>query len=485
MATRVLWLTKGLGPGGTERLLVEMARARDPERLEPTVAYVVPWKDHLAGELEAAGVETVCLSTRRRDLRWPLRLRRLVADGGFDVVHGHSPVPAAAGRLAALTVPGDRRPKLVTTEHNTTGSLRWATRWANRLTSRADVATFAVSDEVRASLRGAAAGRAETLVHGVDVERIAGQAGGDRVLVRAELGLRAGDHVVVTVANLRAQKDYPTLLAAARLLVDRGVAFRLVAVGQGPLEREITARRDELALGDHVVLAGFRPDAVDVMRASDVFVLASAWEGLPVAAMEAAALGLPIVATAVGGVAEQLGPTGALLVPPGDPAALADALESVLADPGRHAELSSAARSAAARFDIHRAVETITARYEELVGAPVESARAFADGAHAHRAAPELRPASPDDRDAILALLGVSLGWDDDPRYRELFAWKHERNPFGPSLAWVVERRWTRRRRPLAHAVGVPSRWHHVARRARGRHGDPSRPPGPAACSRR
>ena len=57
MATRVLWLTKGLGPGGTERLLVEMARARDPVRLEPTVAYVLPWKDHLAGELEAAGVD--------------------------------------------------------------------------------------------------------------------------------------------------------------------------------------------------------------------------------------------------------------------------------------------------------------------------------------------------------------------------------------------------------------------------------------------
>ena len=75
MATRVLWLTKGLGPGGTERLLVEMAGATD--RLEPTVAYVVPWKDHLAGELEEVGVTTVCLSARRRDPRWPLHLRRV------------------------------------------------------------------------------------------------------------------------------------------------------------------------------------------------------------------------------------------------------------------------------------------------------------------------------------------------------------------------------------------------------------------------
>ena len=293
----------------------------------------------------------------------------------------------------------------MTTEHNTWGSLRWATRWANRLTSRADAATFAVTEEVRASLRGAAAERAEVLVHGVDVERIAGRrpAIGRR---SGRLGLRADDVVVGTVANLRAQKDYPTLLAAARLLVDRGVAFRLVAVGQGPLEREITSRRDELGLGDHVVLAGFRPDAVEVMAACDVFVLASAWEGLPVAVMEAAALGLPIVATAVGGVAEQFGPTDALLVPPRDPVALAGALESVLADPCRRAELASAARSAAPRFDIRRAIETITTRYEQLVG--VSPARPSPAPIRRHVNAIDLRPATPDDSEQILALLGVS-----------------------------------------------------------------------------
>ena len=245
--------------------------------------------------------------------------------------------------------------------------------------------------------------------------------------------------VIGTVANFRAQKDYPTLLAAARLLVDRGVPFRLVAVGQGPLEREITDRRDELGLGDHVVLAGFRPDAVEVMAACDVFVLASAWEGLPVAAMEAAALGLPIVATSVGGIAEQFGPTDAVLVPPGDPVALAGALESVLTDPHRRAELSSAARLAAARFDIHRAMETLTARYEQLVGTPAWPPEPSPVPAHA---APRRDRAAAGDtrrpgRDP--PLLRVSLGWDDAPRYRELFAWKHERNPFGPSLAWVVE----------------------------------------------
>ncbi len=180
------------------------------------VAYVLPWKDHLAGELEAAGVETVCLSMRRRDPRWPLRLRRLVADGGFAVVHSHSPVPAVAARLAAMTVPRRRRPALVTTEHNTWGSYRWATRWANRLTSGADAVTFAVTEEARRSMRGAAARRAEVLVHGIDVDGTASRPDGERAAVRSALGLGPDELVIGTVANLRAQKDYPTLLAAAR-----------------------------------------------------------------------------------------------------------------------------------------------------------------------------------------------------------------------------------------------------------------------------
>src|SRR4051794_33473902 len=118
MATRVLWLTKGLGPGGTEHHLVELARASDPTGVELTVAYVLPWKDHLAGELEEAGVVTVCVSMRRRDPWSPFRLRELLANYSFDIVHIHAPMPAVAARLAVLSLPRRRRPALVTTEHN-------------------------------------------------------------------------------------------------------------------------------------------------------------------------------------------------------------------------------------------------------------------------------------------------------------------------------------------------------------------------------
>ena len=164
-------MVKGLGPGGAERLLCELARVLEPDDIQVECAFVLPYKDHLVGELEAAGVRCTCLSRSARDPRWPVRLRALIASGGFDVVHVHSPLPGSVARLAALTV--RPRPRFVSTEHNTWPTFVAPTRWANRLTSVLDTATFAVSDEVRDSVRGSAARRAVTLQHGINVAGIA------------------------------------------------------------------------------------------------------------------------------------------------------------------------------------------------------------------------------------------------------------------------------------------------------------------------
>ena len=133
---RVLWLIKGLGPGGAETLLAAAARAHDHEAFHIECAYVLPYKDHLAEQLEQAGVRCHCLSTARSDLRWPIRLRRLIADSEFDIMHSHSPLPAAVGRIVAMSLPGSRRPKLVTTEHNAWDTFATPTRWANRCDRR-------------------------------------------------------------------------------------------------------------------------------------------------------------------------------------------------------------------------------------------------------------------------------------------------------------------------------------------------------------
>jgi len=440
---RVLWVIKGLGPGGAENLLVSAARAHDRNQVHVECAYVLPWKDHLVGALEQAGVRTTCLSARRTDWRWPQRLWRLVRSGEWDVVHVHSPLPATVARLAARTMPAAARPGIVATEHNRWETHRLPTRMLNRLTSRWDLADIAVTDEVRASMRGPAAKRAVTVRHGIDIAATAASLA-ERAAVRAELGLTDDAIVVGTAANFRPQKDYPNLLRAFRLLADRNVAVNLVAVGQGPQEAEIRAMCTDLGLDEKVILTGFRPDAVRVMAACDVFTLASQWEGLPVAIMEALALGLPVVATNVGGVGEELhDDVDALLVPPRDAKALADAIERVVTDESLRRRLADASRRRAAEFDVGRTVEILEETYTRVArlpsAAPVEVASPAPGRAKKATVSElEIRRAVAEDRPAILELLGRSLGSDGDPRYPALFAWKHDENRFGPSPMWVA-----------------------------------------------
>jgi glycosyltransferase involved in cell wall biosynthesis/predicted N-acetyltransferase YhbS len=434
---RVLWLIKGLGPGGAETLLAAAARAHDHEVFHIECAYVLPHKDHLAEQLEQAGVHCHCLSTKRSDPRWPFRLRRLIAEGQFDIVHSHSPLPAAVGRIAALSLRGEKRPKLVTTEHNAWDTFAAPTRWATRLTARLDDAVCAVSEETKRSMRGDARKQCITLQHGIDVAATAAMAT-ERDAVRNELGISDDELVIGTVANYRDQKDYPNLLRAAAELDERGVPARIVAVGQGQLESEIVALRDELRLQERVMLTGHRPDAARVMAAFDVFTLASKYEGLPVALMEALALGLPIVATRVGGIAETLTDDEAVLVPREDPIALSDAWVKVLESLQLRERLAAASTARASNFDIRGAVDEYEACYRRLCPSVTEAPADAAKPPRRTTPGIEIRSATEDDRPAILALLMKSLGWHDDPRYQALFEWKHDQNPFGRSPMWVA-----------------------------------------------
>jgi glycosyltransferase involved in cell wall biosynthesis len=359
-ATRVLMLAKGLGRGGTERLLCGTVRLLDRDAYDVEVAYLLPWKDALVGEIEAAGVPVHCLDgPRATSVAWLGRLRRLVRDRNIDVVHTHMPLPAVAARLA---LPG-RHPAFVHTEHNLWDRYRPATRWANRVTYGRNAAALAVSAAVAASVR-APLPRPEVVVHGVEVAPPAVPA----AAARAALGLDgdgAGSLVVGTVGNFTAKKDQATLVRA----VGRVPGARLVLVGSGPLEHDLRALVAHDGLAERVTFAGSRGDVADLLPAFDVFALSSRYEGLPIALLEAMAAGRPCVATRVGGIPEVVtdGVDG-VLVPPEDPDALADALSALAADPDRRAALGSAAVTRAGDFRLDAAVERIAAVYDRVTG---------------------------------------------------------------------------------------------------------------------
>lgn len=364
----VLWLVKGLGPGGAERLLVAAAAAHDRDAFDLQVVYLLPWKQHLVPELEALGVRCTCLDVRNeRDVRWAARLRAKLRAEPVDIVHSHSPYAAAVGRLVVRSLPRASRPALVATEHNPWSTFKPPTRYANAWTAWLDDADLAVSDEARASMSRRQRERTEVLVHGVDVSAIA-KLRAERAAVREELGVEPEAVLVGTVANYHPKKDWPNVLRAARLVADRDPSIRFCLVGQGPLEDDVEALHRELHLDGIVTLTGYRPDAVRLMAGCDVFVLGSKWEGLPVALMEASALGLPIVATRVGGIPDSFhDDVDAVLVDPGDPDALADAIERLAGDEALRRRIGDAAQARASDFDVKRAVSRIEAIYRSVV----------------------------------------------------------------------------------------------------------------------
>jgi glycosyltransferase involved in cell wall biosynthesis len=361
---RVLWLVKGLGPGGAERLLCTAAQVRDRTRLHYEVAYLLPAKDHLVPALRAAGVPVHCLHGGRPESgSWTLRLRRLLAAEPFDVLHVHSPMVAALARTVVPTLPKRVRPRLLYTEHNSWPSYTPVTRLLNAATYPMDEAQFAVSQEVWSSVPQRLRRRLEVVVHGIDVPATRALRA-ERDQVRRELAVPVGTTVVGTVANYRREKAYPDLLAAARQVLDERPDVLFVAVGQGPLADEIAAEHRRLGLGDRFRLLGYRPDAVRVLAGCDLFALSSHFEGLPVALMEALAVGLPVVSTAVGGIPDAVtaGEHG-LLVPPGRPDRLAATIVTLVADPHTRARMSTAALDRAGDFDARRATRHVERVY--------------------------------------------------------------------------------------------------------------------------
>ena len=354
---RVLWLANGLGVGGMERLLVTHARLGDRDAFEYHAAYLVDRPHSVVHELEELGVPVYRLGTgRRSDLRWVRDLVHIIKTREIDVVHAHSPLPASVARVAlALTA---RNVRFVYTEHNRWDRFEPLTRWANRLTYRLNDKVFAVSDDCRSTVPKRLRPRVETLIHGIDVEAVAANRA-FRDEMRAELGIDDDTVVIGTVANLRKQKNYPMLMRAAKRLIDDGQPVVFLAVGQGPLEDELNQLHSELGLGDRFRFLGFREDVHRVMSAFDVFCLSSDHEGLPVALMEATALGLPVVATAVGGIPDAVkNCVDEMLVTKGDEGELVRALKVTTARLDDRIGRAPLERAAPSRFDAARVVQT-------------------------------------------------------------------------------------------------------------------------------
>jgi glycosyltransferase involved in cell wall biosynthesis len=359
-----------LGTGGAEAMLAEFLAVAPDYGIDASVAYLVGDGDTLAPRLRRLGVEPRLLEIKsllgRRDRAL---VREHLRGSRPDLVHTHLGYADFLGGLGAraLGLPA------LSTLHSAEWALTPRDRVKDRIMAlarrRSAARVIAVSDAARSRYVGRRWDRPERVVVIRNGVRGASPAMG-RAEARAELGLGSDGEVIAMVGRLRAGKGHHVAVAATAILRSRGRPVRLVVIGEGE-EREAVERM-AAPLGEGVVMAGFRDDIPALLPGIDVVVHPSEHDALPTALIEAMAASVPVVATAVGGIPEIVedGVTGILVAPGPTAESVADALESLLADPGRMRDFGRAGRARfEAEFTIGRWMKRLVSLYEEVLAA--------------------------------------------------------------------------------------------------------------------
>jgi len=380
---RILLVSTEFGLGGAEQQVRLLARAFSERGHEVRWAGLQD-PGPFAAEVAELGVPIVGLGMRRgrADPRGIVRLAREVRRFGPHVVHSHMVHANLLARVTRLAVP---MPVLVSTAHNICEGARWR-ELAYRLTDPLCTLTTNVSRaavERYVSVGAVPRRKIRYVPNGLELSRFAPLERGRVQRLRAELGLD-GAFLWLAAGRLAAVKDYPTMLRAMRSVLRERPDAALVVAGDGPERVPLEALPGELGLpAERVRFLGVRHDVPALMQAADGFVLSSAWEGLPMVLLEAAASRLPVVATAVGGNPElvQDGRTG-LLVPPREPAALASAMLGLMAVPAeeRAAWGEAGRRHVESGYRLDRVVDGWLELYQELLPAPRAPARTLRRG---------------------------------------------------------------------------------------------------------
>lgn len=382
VATRVL-LVSSRASGGLARhvsaLLAalpapeyELAVACDPEGLIADTARA------LSLPVYGVSFQQTARTTRAMLAAW--HLSAVISGFRANLVHTHS---YQAGLVGAVSVPLSRPARLIATIHGFPPAPQEGeapnagARMAVRMIVGRAARVIAVSEALRTEILGLRPEAAEKLVmipNGVDVRTEPKLTVNE---ARATFGLQPDIPLVGLVARLAPRKGIAEFLHAAQLIADRAPEAHFVLVGDGPLRTEAEALVAELGLAGRMHLLGYLDSVRNLLWALDVLAVSSLSEGSSISAMEAMALGKPVVGTAVGGVPEVIvdGDTG-LLVPPGDPQALAEAVCALLADPGRARSMGERGRQrAAAHFDIEMMLQRTKEVYADVLRETMEGGK--------------------------------------------------------------------------------------------------------------
>ncbi|WP_041915715.1 glycosyltransferase [Pseudodesulfovibrio mercurii] len=365
---RVMHVIIGNGFGGLENVMLDLVRKGDRERFEYFIL-CLSTPDVIRDKLEASGATVLDLGYGEGfHPGLPLAIRKVVDGHGIDVVHSHDYKPFFYATLGCL---GKRRVARVYTEHSSILSMGAKHRRIGRMLARFNDAMVMVSYHLQrywADRVGLPAEQSLVIHNGIDVGLFDHPE--DRESLKREFGLE-GKLVIGTALRLNEQKGLQYLVAAAPAVKERFPEARFLVIGEGPLRDDLTARARALGVDDVFLFPGYRSDVSRILPAFDVYVLPSLWEGLPLGMIEAMLAKLPIVATTVGGVPEVLvDDDTALLVPPADSGALAEALSRLAGSADLRRTMGERGRDhALAEYSLQKMVDTYETLYLDILAA--------------------------------------------------------------------------------------------------------------------
>ena len=354
--TRILYVITELDVGGAENALYQLATRLNRDAFEPEVA-CLQGEGPLAARLHQRGIPIHLLCARgKHDLRALWRLRRLVR--GADIVHSFLFHANMAARFAAIAAGATAVVASARVAERQRPGRRRLECWTRRLVDVEVCVSAGVRDFFRAG--GFPPEKLVVIPNGVDAAQFAGRS----PAFKERIGLGPATPLVATIGRLHEQKGTSYFLRAASSIRRSRPDCQFLVVGRGPLEEPLRAEARQFQLERHLRFLGFCDDVPSLLKATDVFILPSLWEGMPNAVLEAMAAGVPVVATRVEGTVDVIedGRTG-VLVMPRDVPALVSATLRLLEDPARAERLGQAAQE---HVRAHFPIEAMVRRHEEL-----------------------------------------------------------------------------------------------------------------------
>ena len=358
-----MFLITGLAYGGAETQLVNLATRLKKRGWDVRVVSMLP-PQAFTEELATAGIPLATLNMRRGvpDPRAVIRFVKILRQWRPDIVHSHMVHANLLARIARMFY---KVPVVISTAH----SLKEGGRWreiAYRLTDfLADLTTNVSQAAVSRYIQVGAAPKNKIIFipNGIDTCRFQFKQK-DRLRLRDEFQL-TGKFVWLAVGRFEEAKDYPNLLRALKKVVPKRDGVVLLIAGQGTLFEDIKGMAYSLDLDEKIRFLGVRRDIPELMSAADAYVMSSAWEGLPMVLLEAAACELPIVATDVGGNGEiVLDGFNGYLVPPRNPEALASAMLKMMSLSEN--ERGAMGRAGREHIEANYSLDHVVDRWEDL-----------------------------------------------------------------------------------------------------------------------